>query len=206
MPKQAKPLAALQAYLPDNTLDEVLAFLNHYKVQLTITRNRKSILGDYKVRHGLNDHRISVNGGLNKYAFLITLLHELAHLLTFEKFGGRVNPHGQEWKNFYKSLLKAFVDRAVFPANIVAALRKSLTNPAASSCGEEDLMRVLRQYDEQPNGLVLVEQVPQGGRFAIAGGRVFVRGPQLRKRFKCVEEKTSAIYLFNPLFEVKLLE
>lgn len=85
MPKNEAPIAALQNFLPPNTYEPVLAYLQHHHVHLTVARERKSILGDYRHRTPGKNHRISVNGNLNKYAFLITLLHELAHLLTFEK-------------------------------------------------------------------------------------------------------------------------
>ena len=47
-----------------------------------------------------NNHRISVNGNLNKYSFLITLIHELAHLLTFTQYKNRVDPHGRNGREF----------------------------------------------------------------------------------------------------------
>jgi len=96
MSKKEAPISALQEYLPPNTMEEVLAYLQFYHVHLTVARDRKSILGDYRHRTHASNHRISVNGNLNKYAFLITLLHELAHLLTFEKYGNRVASHGKE--------------------------------------------------------------------------------------------------------------
>ena len=94
MPKSQAPLLQLQSYLPNGSFDEVLQYLQHYKVHLTITRQRQSILGDYRHAHEGKTHRISVNGNLNQYAFLITLLHELAHLFTYERFGHRVMAHG----------------------------------------------------------------------------------------------------------------
>ena len=87
MPKQEAPLVQLQSYLPPGSFEEVLYYLQHHKVHLTISRKRQSILGDYRHRTHQDNHRISVNGNLNTYSFLITLLHELAHLLTFEQFG-----------------------------------------------------------------------------------------------------------------------
>src|ERR1700749_1077248 len=98
MAKQEAPLQQLRSYLPDDCFDEVVYYLQHYKVQLTITRERKTVLGDYRHSHDDKNHRISVNGNLNKYSFLITLLHELAHLFTYERFGHRIQAHGTEWK------------------------------------------------------------------------------------------------------------
>jgi SprT protein len=92
MPKQEYPLHALAEYLPERALEPVLDLLNTYKIHLTITKHRNTLLGDY--RHAIGDmhHRISVNGNLNKYAFLITLLHEIAHLITFDQYVGKVAP------------------------------------------------------------------------------------------------------------------
>ena len=105
MPKQEAPLLELQDYLPDGSFDKVLYYLQHHKVHLTISRKRQSILGDYRHAHFDKNHRISVNGNLNKYAFLITLLHELAHLFTYEKYGHRVQAHGREWKDEFGKIL-----------------------------------------------------------------------------------------------------
>src|SRR5215211_6850240 len=111
MPKKEAHISQLQSFLPPDTYDAVLGYLHYYHVHLTVARERKSILGDYRHRiHGKN-HRISVNGNLNKYAFLITLLHELAHLLTFEKFGNRVAAHGKEWKHVLGQLLATFMQK-----------------------------------------------------------------------------------------------
>src|SRR5215213_5069577 len=161
MSKKEAPISHLEQYLPPNTLSAVTNYLNFYHVHLTIARERKSILGDYRHRtHGKN-HRISVNGNLNKFSFLITLLHELAHLLTFEKFGNRVAAHGREWKYVFGQLLARFVEREVFPADIKSALVQSLHDPAASSCADEVLLRTLRNYDERQDQLVFVESIPE---------------------------------------------
>lgn len=203
MPKKEVPVQHLQHYLPAGTAEAVLAYLHQYKVHLTIARERRSILGDYRHRTTDANHRISVNGNLNHYSFLVTLLHEIAHLLTFEQFGRRVAAHGKEWKMIFGQLLKQFLEHKVFPADIESELLLSLKNPAASSCAEDGLLRVLRRYDKDAEGMHLVEELPQHSLFRIKDGRVFQKGMQLRKRFKCVEVKTGRIYLFSPVFEVE---
>src|SRR6188508_2492236 len=165
MPRKEAPLNQLQTYLPLNTFEAVRQYLHQYQVHLTVAKERKSILGDYRHRTHGKTHRISVNGNLNKYAFLITLLHELAHLLAFEKYGNRIVTHGREWKSVYSNILKDFVSKKIFPADITQALTQSLHNPAASSCAEEGLMRVLRHYDEKKKDTVLLEEIPQGSYF-----------------------------------------
>jgi SprT protein len=195
---------ALAAFLPEGSFENVVNYLHQHRVHLTVTRERKSILGDYRnAVHGKN-HRISVNGNLNKYAFLITLLHELAHLLTHEQYGHRIAAHGKEWKTIYGLLLSDFIKKKIFPADIEYELKKSLTNPAASSCAEEGLMRILRKYDERKNSSYFLEELPHGSFFKTKDGRIFQKGEKLRKRFKCREKNTNVVYLFSPIYEVRL--
>ncbi|MCM5528553.1 SprT-like domain-containing protein [Parasegetibacter sp. NRK P23] len=202
MAKQEAPLEALRSYLPHGSFEQVQHYLLHYKVHLTITRARKSVLGDYRNAVNEKNHRISVNGNLNRYAFLVTLLHELAHLLTFDRYGHRVAPHGKEWKTLFSHILAEFIRLNVFPADITKALLDSLGNPAASSCADEQLLRVLRRYDPVKDGHVLVDELPIGALFTIEKGRIFKRGEKIRKRIRCEEMATGKIYLFSPVYEV----
>ena len=206
MSKTEHPLQALADFLPPNTFEPVAAYLVQYKVHLTIARERKSILGDYRNAHSNRAHRISVNGNLNKYSFLVTLLHELAHLLTFEKYGNRVQSHGREWKTLFGNLLAQFIKSRVFPADIEREILATLHNPGASSCAEEGLMRVLRNYDEKAAGQMLVEEIPAHAIFKMKDGRMFKKGEKLRKRYRCEEIGTKKVYLFSPVFEVELVE
>jgi len=205
MPKTEHPLHALKSYLPEKSFEQVVFFLQHYKVHLTITKQRQSVLGDYRnALHGKN-HRISVNGNLNKFSFLITLIHELAHLLAFENYGNRIQAHGKEWKSVYSNLLKDFISNKIFPHDIELALKDSVHNPAASSCAEEGLMRVLRRYDKKKEGVLLLEEIPQGSYFKTKDGRIFQKGEKLRKRFRCTEKDTGLVYLISPMYEVKMI-
>jgi len=202
MAKKEVPLHALSAYLPQGALEPVLEYLHRYHIHLTITRERNTLLGDYRHAVAHKNHRISVNGNLNKYAFLITLLHEIAHLLTFEQHGGRVAPHGNEWKQAYSKLLATFLLKKIFPADVEKALLQSIRNPSASTCSEEQLMRVLKRYDNRKPGQVLVEELEEGELFRTHDGRIFRKGEKLRKRHKGVEVQTGAVYVFSAVYEV----
>ncbi|RYF91800.1 MAG: hypothetical protein EOO03_00460 [Chitinophagaceae bacterium] len=206
MPKEQVPFIALKSYLPEGSFEDVLYYLQHYKVQLTITRQRHSILGDYRHAHAGVNHRISVNGNLNRFSFLITLLHELAHLFTYERFGHRVQSHGKEWKNEFSKILVQFLSKNIFPDDIAQTLTASLHNPAASSCADESLLRVLKKYDPAKAGHYLLEDLEPNRMFKIKGNRIFVRGPKVRKRYKCQELDTGKWYLFSPVYEVQVLE
>jgi hypothetical protein len=205
MAKQEVPMSQLQDYLPPDTYEPVLNYLRQFKVHLTVARERKSILGDYRHRTQQTNHRISVNGNLNKYSFLVTLLHELAHLLTFEQYGNKVMAHGREWKMIYSQLLDQFLKHHTFPVDIEREILLSLKNPAASSCAEDGLLRVLRKYDATGSQHLLVEEVAINALFRTNDGRVFQKGKKLRKRFQCKEVSTGRVYLFSPVYEVELV-
>src|SRR6476469_4063060 len=194
MSKKEAPIASLQSFLPAGTYDGVLNYLHTHKVHLTVARERRSILGDYRHRTHQQNHRISVNGNLNAYAFLITLLHELAHLLTFEKWGNKVQSHGKEWKQVFGQLLAQFIQHKIFPPDIEAALLKSISNPAASSCADLDLLKTLRRYDAKQTSGTLVEELPLQTLFKTRDGKVFQKVAKARKRFKCVEVATGKLY------------
>ncbi len=183
----------------------MIAYITEHRVHLTITRERQSVLGDYRHPYDNKGHRISINGGLNKYAFLLTLLHEIAHLVTFNLYGNRVNAHGREWKHEYSKILREFVGKNYLPADVETAVRDSLHDPGASSCADEGLMRVLKRYDRKRENHYLVEQLPPGQLFKTKDGRVFRRGERIRKRFRCEEVQTRRVYLFSPVYEVELV-
>lgn len=203
--KQEAPLHALATYLPEGTFEQVIEYITQYKVHLTITRERQSVLGDYRHPYQEKGHRISINGGLNKYAFLLTLLHEIAHLVTFMIYGNRVSAHGKEWKQEYSKILREFVGKQYMPHDIEAAVKESLHNPGASSCADEGLMRVLKRYDRKKENHYLVEQLPLGQLFKTKDGRVFRKGERIRKRYRCEEVPSKKVYLFSPVYEVELV-
>lgn len=204
---RAEPdFSALRSFLPENSFEPVMDLIRAGKIQLTLTRARKSVLGDYRYAEDGRGHRISINANLNKYAFLVTLLHEIAHLHCFATFKNKVQPHGREWQGMYANLLTDFMQRNIFPADIVAALKKSIHSPAASSCADDHLLRALRNYDARSADVSFVEDLPEGSFFRTADGRIFRKEEKLRKRFRCTEAGTKRLYLFSPVYEVVPVE
>jgi SprT protein len=201
------PMQKLAEYLPDNTFHPVLSFLNQYKVHLKITRQRATVLGDYRHKGMYGNHIITVNGNLNKYEFLLTLLHELAHLLTYEQHKNKVAAHGIEWKINYGKILQAFVELKCFPEDIEKALNKTIRNPAATTAGESELIKILRRYNANTRPDVIhVEQLQEGQLFVTKDGRVFKRGNLRRKRYECIDVNTGLKYHISAIAEVKLYE
>lgn len=200
------PMQALSAFLPEGSFEPVVHYLHHYKVHLTVTKKRKSVLGDYRHAGYGKNHRISINSNLNKYEFLITLLHELAHLLTFEQYGHRVEAHGKEWKDSYRRLLIDFINRKIFPADVEKALQQSVINPAATANGEAALLIVLRKYNVvKREGYYTIAEIPMWSIFQTDDKRVFRKEEKRRTRYICIEIKTGLKYSFSPLYEVRLI-
>lgn len=195
----------LKKYIPEPAVASIAEWIVTYDFKLKIKKERSTKLGDYtSPQNGMN-HIITVNHNLNKYAFLITLIHEVAHLSTFNKFKNTVSPHGQEWKNEFKTLMQPYLVTEVFPVDVLYAIRKYLQNPAASSCTDTNLLRTLKLYDDNPQQ-VFLEYLPYRSVFLYNGNKVFEKGERIRKRFRCIEIATGTVYLFNPLTEVELFE
>ena len=206
MAKIEHPLEALRQFLPEGAFEPVVQLIHHYKVHLTVTKARKSVLGDYRHPFMGANHKISVNGNLNPYEFLITLLHELAHLLCYEQHKNKVEAHGQEWKSIYGNLLLQFIQMDLFPADIKKFLLKTIKNPAATANGETQLLLVLRKYNaHQKEGFQLVANIEEGALFEAMKGKVFKRGKKRRIRIECVELSTGYVYSFSALTEVKVI-
>lgn len=203
IPKKEVPLDILSGYLPDGTYEKVHKFLIRYKVHLTITRKRYSVLGDYRLPEGNQGHRITINGDLNRYAFLLTLLHELAHLIAYDYYGIRISPHGAEWKKTFRRILIDFTDRGYMPQDVELAMKRYMQDPSARSCVDEDLIRVLKRYDAQMHHFCFVEDLEEGEWFIAADGREYCKGKKIRKRYMCTDVHNRKRYLFSPVYEVQ---
>lgn len=195
----------LKKYLPEQTVEIISEWIIKFDFKLKITKERKTRLGDYMPPHNGLNHTITINYNLNKYAFLITLVHEVAHLVTFNEFKNTVNPHGTEWKKNFQKLMQPFLNTDIFPLEVFAALRKYIQNPAASSCSDIQLLRTLKLHDENNNS-IFIEHLKLNTLFLYNGSRIFKKGEKIRKRFKCIEINSGSVYLFNPLTEVELFD
>lgn len=191
-PEAAHPLAR---YLPEEALDVVLAWIKQYRVSITARPPLKHALGTYHPPTQQHSHRIYVNNDLNPYAFLITLVHEMAHLTCWLKHGDRVAPHGPEWKETYRQLMEAFRGRKIFTRRVTEVFRRHLLNPKFSHCCDPDLMRALAHYDQRQG--VMVSQLTAGSSFWYEGRLYCVLRP-LRRRVLCRQLQRNADYFFEP--------
>jgi len=204
MKKHEKAFGFLDQFLPEGSYSQVAPFFQSHAIHLTLTNERKSVLGDY--RHPVKDipyHRISINANLNKYSFLITLLHELAHLFTYIYFGHKASPHGNEWKTQFRHILIPFMGKRFFPPDVERALYSYLHNPAASTCTDAELFKALYRYDEHRPGYKLVDDVGINQFFETEDGEIFQKLEKLRTRIKCRSLRSGKLYLFQSIVEVR---
>jgi SprT protein len=197
---------AFSKYVPTKALDTCIDWIVDHKIAVRITKSRNSKFGDYRPPSDGKGHRISINHDLNKYAFLLTFTHEVAHLVTYNKFRFRVDPHGREWKSEFKRLLIPFLRSGVFPADLVLAINGYINNPTASSCSDINLMRALARYDKRDERWKYLEEIALNTPFKIRSGRAFIKGELLNKNYCCTCLKSKHKYVINPLTEVLPLD
>ena len=192
----------LKKYLPEKSVEQVFEWIKFYKIRLKITKQRSTKLGDYRPPILKPFHQISVNYNLNSYSFLLTLTHEIAHLIVWEKFKNKVKPHGNEWKHEFKLLMKPFLQTNIFPADLQQVVINYLENAKASSGSDLELTRQLRTYDKNNHSALILEDLPIDSIFRINNGMKFKKGEKLRKRYACICLNNNKKYLINPLADV----
>ncbi|MCE9629938.1 MAG: SprT-like domain-containing protein [Planctomycetia bacterium] len=207
--KTLPPVSVVRPFLPPAAVVHVESLLAGYDLHVRIARPRRTKLGDHRPpAAGWTAHRISINANLNPYAFLTTLLHEVAHAATWERHRPRrrVRPHGPEWKREFEAILSPVVGAGVLPDEVAAALAQSMRNPAAATCSDRGLALALARYDEQPPGRVRVEDLVEGTFFRVDGGQAFRADRQVRTRRKCFECGTGREYRVHGLLFVEPLD
>lgn len=202
------PIDGLIQFLPEGTFPFVAPYFSQHKVQLTVKQERKNVLGDYiNPTPKTPYHRISINGNLNPYSFLVTLLHELAHLTTYIKYKHSVSAHGSEWKNEFKIILTPFIQHALLPEDIHHALLQYMHNVKATTCGDALLYKTLARYNPRAHRISFVDEIPEGHYFKTPKtGKVYIKGAKRRTRYLCTEVSTQTVYLFPGIYEVEKID
>jgi hypothetical protein len=202
--KVAQYHQVLGKYLPAEYVSYVVDLLLEHPVQFRVAKPRKTKLGDFRAeRTGLP--KITVNGDLNQYSFLVTTIHEFAHLVTFNEYGPRVKPHGTEWQNTYSKMLYPVVQAGHLPEDVANAIERSLLNVKASSCTDQNLHRVLMKYDRPKDGFVVLETLANGEEFEL-NGKPYQKGNLRRTRYVCENTDNHRKYLISALAQVKKIE
>jgi SprT protein len=194
----------LEKYVPEAAMPLLREWRFPASFRLDLKRGRNSKLGDHRPPIGGEAHRITINHDLPPYSFLITLVHEFAHMLTYEEQKKRVAPHGPEWKATFQRMMDPFLKESIFPEPLLSTLVAHMKAPKASLIADADLLAALREF-EDPEGLTL-DQLPEGSHFRLDKGWVMEKGKKLRTRFRCKRVGTSRIYLVNGSARVRPVE
>jgi hypothetical protein len=188
---------SLEPFLPAGALPLVEAMLAGENFHLVVTRPRTTKYGDFRPPKPGETPRLTVNGNLNRYAFLITLVHEVAHLKVWNSHRGKVNPHGKEWKLAYAELLKVFTGKGIFAPELEPVILAHIKKPGYSSGTDHGLTLALRTFDRKIGERMLQEINP--GSVFVLGKKTFKMGEKLRKHYLCTDVQTGRQYRVHAL-------
>ena len=189
-----------QNYIPQKAIPFVQFLIDKHSFDLIIVNQRQTKHGDFrKLPNG--KFQITVNNNLNKYQFLLTLVHEIAHHVTHQKFG-RVQPHGKEWKTVFQHLMLPFLKPDIYPSAMLSHLANYLKNPKASTDSDVNLSLALRE-NKPEIGKHFIFEIPIGSLFTFKNV-VYKRGNKRRTRIECLNMQNKKVYLFNQNVEIEL--
>lgn len=189
----AKFYSLLQKHLPAAAVSYCFQLWQQYPFDFKLRKKRISKVGDFTCHHGQTP-QITINHDSHPYLFLMTYVHEVAHLVVHRKHGWRLEAHGEEWKDVFKILMAPVLTREVFPAALLSILVKHMRDPKASSFSDSFLTHAFRQYDEKQKSITLLSDIPEGAVFGL-NGRFFRKGTLKRTRVLCREVNTKRNYL-----------
>lgn len=189
-----------QKHIPENAIDLVQSLMKLHDINLKIVNQRQTKHGDFrKLPNG--KFQITINNSLNSYQFLLTLVHEIAHHITFKKYG-RVQPHGKEWKQQFQHLMLPFLQSTIYPSDMLGPLAQYLKNPKASTDSDVKLSLALRENIAEI-GKSFIFELTVNSTF-IFRDKLYRKGNKRRTRFECIQLETNRVYLFNQNAEVIL--
>ena len=90
----AMDLRPLDAYLPPDTRPLLERWLNDSTCRLVVKGPRKTKRGDFRPGQRGQVPTLTINVDLKPLQFLLTLTHEIAHLLVWQNCGHLRQPHG----------------------------------------------------------------------------------------------------------------
>ena len=205
-PKAEKFRSVISKYIPESSVEYVLHLWLQTPFHFRVTQARQSKHGDYEYNPKKHSHTITLNGSLNPYLFLITFIHEVAHLRNYEQHGQRVAPHGQCWKSNFQQLMDPVLNEYHFPPELLARLRQHMENPKATSDSDFELTRILRHYDKKINGRSsILESIRPGEKF-ILGGKVYRKIVSKRTRALCKEMGSGKEYYISEISYIEKIQ
>ncbi len=189
-------------YIPEKAIPEVSLLLASNEFDLKIVKQRTTKHGDFrKLANG--KFQITINNSLNKYQFLLTLIHEIAHYYTYKEHKN-CKPHGIEWKQNFKNLMLPFLTPDIYPETILPLLANYLINPKASTDSDVKLALALKEQNRDSDKNYIFE-LNIGSQF-ILKNRTFQILEKRRTRYLCLEKNSNKKYVISQNAEVSPLK
>jgi SprT protein len=198
-----QPKDILARYFPEETIDQVYSLLIKNAIQLKFTRERRSKLGDFRMRTTGSRPVITLNGNLEKYFAYLVFLHEIAHFYVRNKYGRSASPHGKQWKEEFGSLLRQALFLGMIPEVLKAPLYNFSLHVKATFNSDAALYNALKSMNSKHVDEITVEDIPANTVFVAANGRLFRKEEKLRKRIRCYCFDNKRRYLFHPAAVIK---
>lgn len=196
-------IKVLEKFVPIKATALCADLIMLHKLHLHIEAERKSKYGDYSPHEG-KGNRITVNHNLSKFEFLFTFIHELAHHITYARFGANHQPHGKEWKQVFKECtLQFLVIEDLFPYDLKAAIARHMRNPKYSHSADVNLLKAFKRYDEKKQTIVL-DELPENSIFKMKGyPQIMQKLNKLRTYYLCLDTATGKKYRVHAMAEVE---
>jgi SprT protein len=202
---KSRKIASFLDHFPPKVAEYCFYLWDEHQFDFIVSKKRDTKLGDFRFSPS-KGFQITVNHNLNPFAFLVTYLHEVAHLVTYQKYKNKVNPHGQEWKDAFLALFDPLLDVELLPLELVHVLKAYLVNPVATSNGYTPLVEVLKKFDiPTETEAILLFNLPEGTTFKLKN-LILQKGKLRRTRYICLEVHTGKLYLVAKNAQVQTLD
>ena len=203
---KSRKITSFLDHFPPKVAEYCFNLWDEHQFDFIVSKKRDSKLGDFRYAPD-KGYQITVNNNLNPYAFLVTYLHEVAHLITYLKFKNKVSPHGQEWKDAFLALFDPLLDPELLPEELVHVLKAYLKNPVATSNGFTPLVETFKKFDAhtEDDAAILLFKLPEGTTFKLKN-LLLQKGKLRRTRYICQEVNTGKLYLVAKNAQVQTSE
>tara|TARA_B100000780_G_scaffold51987_2_gene32137 strand:- start:3396 stop:4016 length:621 start_codon:yes stop_codon:yes gene_type:complete len=192
-------------FIPKTSFSLVENLIDQENLVIKVVKARKTKHGDFK-RFKDGSNQITLNHIHNKYRFLITLIHELAHFKVNQNTKIRVKPHGIEWKKTFQLMMLPFLNNIIFPDDVLSKLAQYIRNPLATTDSDIDLVITLSKYDLEENDNIFLFDILKEDLFQYNSKKTYKKIGKLRKRYICEEIVSKKKYLFSPVTKVKKIK
>ncbi|MCH1385163.1 MAG: sprT domain-containing protein [Flavobacteriaceae bacterium] len=196
-------MSSFSSYLPENARAMCFDLIKDHKITIRVVNPRRTKHGDFR-KFPDGRSQITLNKMENPYRFLITFVHEWAHWLVIQKSNFRTQPHGNLWKQTFKTLMLPFLNDQIFPELLLQPLARHMKSPKATLDADTALAVVLKK-SAPANDKSFIFELESGTRFMADNGKTYILGHLRRKRYACVQEATGRTYLFAAHGEVQVV-